>query len=29
LPWKILAAINEIESDYGNDLSVSSIGAVA
>ena len=28
VPWQILAAINEIETDYGNDLSVSSAGAV-
>jgi hypothetical protein len=27
LPWQILAAINEIETDYGRDLSVSSAGA--
>jgi hypothetical protein len=28
VPWQILAAINEIETDYGNDVSVSSAGAV-
>jgi membrane-bound lytic murein transglycosylase B len=28
VPWQILAAINEIETDYGSDLSVSSAGAV-
>jgi membrane-bound lytic murein transglycosylase B len=28
VPWQILAAINEIETDYGTDLSVSSAGAV-
>ena len=28
LPWQILAAINEIETNYGADLSVSSAGAV-
>ncbi|MDQ6816827.1 MAG: lytic murein transglycosylase, partial [Actinomycetota bacterium] len=28
VPWQILAAINEIESDYGRNLSVSSAGAV-
>src|SRR5262249_15634958 len=28
VPWQILAAINEIETNYGNDLSVSSAGAV-
>ncbi len=28
VPWQILAAINEIETDYGADLSVSSAGAV-
>ena len=27
VPWQILAAINEIETNYGNDLSVSSAGA--
>ena len=27
VPWQILAAINEIETDYGSDLSVSSAGA--
>ncbi len=27
MPWPILAAINEIETDYGTDLSVSSAGA--
>jgi hypothetical protein len=28
VPWPILAAINEIETNYGTDLSVSSAGAV-
>ncbi len=28
VPWQILAAINEVETDYGNDLSVSTAGAV-
>ncbi len=28
VPWEILAAINEIETDYGSDLSVSTAGAV-
>jgi Transglycosylase SLT domain len=28
VPWQVLAAINEIETDYGRDLSVSSAGAV-
>jgi Transglycosylase SLT domain len=28
VPWQILAAINEIETDYGNDVSVSTAGAV-
>jgi murein DD-endopeptidase MepM/ murein hydrolase activator NlpD len=28
VPWEVLAAINEIESDYGRNLSVSSAGAV-
>jgi hypothetical protein len=28
VPWQILAAINEIETDFGNDQSVSSAGAV-
>ena len=27
VPWQILAAINEVETDYGTDLSVSSAGA--
>jgi photosystem II stability/assembly factor-like uncharacterized protein len=27
VPWQVLAAINEVESDYGFDLSVSSAGA--
>ena len=27
VPWPILAAINEVETDYGTDLSVSSAGA--
>jgi membrane-bound lytic murein transglycosylase B len=28
VPWQILAAINEIETDYGSDLSVSTAGAL-
>ena len=28
VPWQILAAINEIETDYGRNLSVSTAGAV-
>src|SRR5262249_27541068 len=28
VPWQILAAVNEIETDYGADQSVSSAGAV-
>jgi len=28
VPWQVLAAINEIETDYGRDLSVSSAGAM-
>ncbi|MHB1836548.1 MAG: lytic murein transglycosylase [Solirubrobacteraceae bacterium] len=28
VPWSVLAAINEIETDYGRNLSVSSAGAV-
>ncbi len=28
VPWPILAAINEVETDYGTDLSVSTAGAV-
>jgi soluble lytic murein transglycosylase-like protein len=28
VPWQVLAAVNEIETDYGSDLSVSSAGAV-
>jgi hypothetical protein len=28
IPWQFLAAINEIETDYGNDLSVSTAGAL-
>jgi murein DD-endopeptidase MepM/ murein hydrolase activator NlpD len=28
VPWRVLAAINEIETDYGQNLSVSSAGAV-
>jgi murein DD-endopeptidase MepM/ murein hydrolase activator NlpD len=28
VPWEVLAAINEIESDYGRNLNVSSAGAV-
>jgi murein DD-endopeptidase MepM/ murein hydrolase activator NlpD len=27
IPWEVLAAINEVETDYGRDLSVSSAGA--
>ncbi|HEY7891625.1 MAG TPA: lytic murein transglycosylase [Solirubrobacteraceae bacterium] len=27
IPWQVLAAINEVETDYGRDLSVSSAGA--
>jgi murein DD-endopeptidase MepM/ murein hydrolase activator NlpD len=27
IPWQILAAINEVETDYGRDLSISSAGA--
>ena len=27
IPWQMLAAINEVETDYGRDLSVSSAGA--
>ncbi|MGZ4415879.1 MAG: hypothetical protein ACXVRZ_16110, partial [Gaiellaceae bacterium] len=27
VPWQVLAAINEIETDYGRNLSVSSAGA--
>ena len=27
VPWQVLAAINEIETDYGRDLSISSAGA--
>src|ERR1039458_5048127 len=27
VPWQILAAINEVETNYGSDLSVSSAGA--
>ncbi|HWX44331.1 MAG TPA: lytic murein transglycosylase, partial [Solirubrobacteraceae bacterium] len=27
IPWQILAAINEVETDYGRDLNVSSAGA--
>ncbi len=27
IPWEVLAAINEVETDYGHDLSVSSAGA--
>jgi hypothetical protein len=27
VPWQVLAAINEVETDYGRDLSVSSAGA--
>jgi murein DD-endopeptidase MepM/ murein hydrolase activator NlpD len=28
VPWRVLAAINEIETDYGQNMSVSSAGAV-
>jgi hypothetical protein len=28
VPWQILAAINEVETDYGRDLAVSSAGAL-
>ena len=28
VPWQILAAINEVETNYGNDLSISTAGAV-
>ncbi|HEY5261432.1 MAG TPA: hypothetical protein VIJ33_04925, partial [Solirubrobacteraceae bacterium] len=28
VPWQILAAINEVETDFGTDLSVSTAGAV-
>ncbi len=28
IPWQVLAAINEIETDYGRNLSVSSAGAI-
>ncbi len=28
VPWQVLAAINEVETDYGSDLSVSTAGAV-
>ncbi len=28
VPWQVLAAINEIETDYGHDLNVSSAGAL-
>jgi murein DD-endopeptidase MepM/ murein hydrolase activator NlpD len=27
VPWQVLAAVNEVETDYGRDLSVSSAGA--
>jgi Transglycosylase SLT domain len=27
IPWQVLAAINEVETDYGRDLSVSSTGS--
>ena len=27
IPWQVLAAINQVETDYGRDLSVSSAGA--
>ena len=27
MPWQVLAAINEVETDYGRDLSVSNAGA--
>lgn len=28
VPWEVLAAINEVETDYGNDLAISTAGAV-
>lgn len=28
VPWQVLAAINEVETDYGNDLNVSTAGAI-
>ncbi len=28
VPWQVLAAVNEVETDYGTDLSVSTAGAV-
>lgn len=28
VPWQILAAINEVETNYGNDLNISTAGAV-
>lgn len=28
VPWRVLAAINSIETDYGRDLSISSAGAI-
>jgi Transglycosylase SLT domain len=28
IPWQVLAAINQIETDYGRDLAISSAGAV-
>src|SRR5213075_329447 len=28
IPWQVLAGVNEIETDYGRNLSVSSAGAV-
>jgi hypothetical protein len=28
VPWEVLAAINEVETDYGNDQSVSTAGAI-
>ncbi len=28
VPWQVLAAINEVETNYGNDLSVSTAGAI-
>ncbi len=28
VPWQVLAAINEVETDYGTDLNVSSAGAI-
>jgi soluble lytic murein transglycosylase-like protein/murein DD-endopeptidase MepM/ murein hydrolase activator NlpD len=28
VPWELLAAINEVETNYGNDLAVSSAGAI-